>query len=62
MKCKICGHRTSGENALQNMNKHHRKEHPKARKPRTEKSKSLPAQVFVEQDMKFCPMCGKKKE
>ncbi len=32
MKCRKCGHRTCGANALRNMAKHHRKKHPKRRK------------------------------
>ena len=34
MKCKICGHRTSGEKALPNMMKHYRKDHPAKLKER----------------------------
>jgi len=56
MKCKICGHLCRGENALQNMNKHYRKDHPN----RPKKSRSNPLTQGVEPPiMKFCPTCGK---
>jgi len=38
MKCKVCGHRTSGENALPNMMKHYRKAHPGKMKRKAKES------------------------
>jgi hypothetical protein len=47
MKCKICGHRTSGEKALPNMMKHYRKAHPQKLKERKAKKPSLKTGVFI---------------
>jgi len=63
MKCKICGKKTMGENALINMGKHYRKEHPgamRAKKPRAPAESKFNPYSGVEQPvMKYCPTCGK---